>query len=253
MLSLVKRTFSRENLVALAGWNHHTSSSKSKSPTRRPSSPTSVLVVGAAQIQPRLPELLTLLDVFDRVQDAAPHRRHTLYHESGDARGGPSVFDCAFVPAELASDFARRMLEPSLYLVLVDPKAPEPRHILIIAQILLRRASKRAKSDGAGSLISQFNVHRLMLASILTAEKLLIDHDSRAINAKYALLARIPLKTINEMEAAFCFGLLGGEMHVTTASYERHCRELERIFPEGPVLSRQQEVERLRNERAFLQ
>ncbi|KAL0298313.1 UNVERIFIED_CONTAM: Cyclin-U4-1 [Sesamum radiatum] len=101
----------------------------------------------------------------------------------------------------------------------------------IVAYVYLDRFSQRQPLLP----INSFNVHRLLIASVLVSAKFMDDIFYN--NAFYAKVGGISTAEMNLLEVDFLFGL-GFELNVSTATFHRYCSYLQReMLLEFPPLT----------------
>ncbi|PIA35638.1 hypothetical protein AQUCO_03500176v1 [Aquilegia coerulea] len=73
--------------------------------------------------------------------------------------------------------------------------------------------------------ITTFNVHRLLITTIMVASKFVEDMNYR--NSYFARVGGLMTKEMNELEVDFLF-LMGFKLHVNVSIFDSYCRHLER-------------------------
>eukprot|EP01059_Diplonema_ambulator_P007636 TRINITY_DN17120_c0_g1_i1.p1 TRINITY_DN17120_c0_g1~~TRINITY_DN17120_c0_g1_i1.p1 ORF type:complete len:181 (+),score=30.74 TRINITY_DN17120_c0_g1_i1:3-545(+) len=120
------------------------------------------------------------------------------------AGGAVSVFDARWVPEMSVNDYMVRVCKYGM----CSPG------VFAAMEVYLERANAKLP-------ITPHNVHRLLLAALITAAKY-VD-DTRISLQHYANLAGIPLKEVNQIEAAF-ITLLEWDLSVSASEAEStHC------------------------------
>ncbi|XP_057497875.1 cyclin-U4-1-like [Actinidia eriantha] len=99
----------------------------------------------------------------------------------------------------------------------------------VVAYVYLDRFVQRQPSLP----INSFNVHRLLITSVVVAVKFMDDRNYN--NAYYAKVGGISTTEMNFLEVDFLFGL-GFHLNVTPSTYHTYCAYLQRqMFVEPPL------------------
>ncbi|GMI99084.1 cyclin p3;1 [Hibiscus trionum] len=138
-------------------------------------------------------------------------RNERIANNCGGALSRTKVFDCHEAPDMTIQSYLERIFRytkagPSVY---------------VVAYVYI----DRFRQANPGFRISPWNVHRLLITTMMVASKYVEDMNYR--NSYFARVGGLRTKELNKMEVELLF-MMGFKLHVNVSVFESYCSHLER-------------------------